>query len=201
MFQAKPDWQEVRPLGKVGCSSHDCERDLHCFRQKRPADKSYRNGRCVSCNVDLIEWERLDKKDLGDTFYTVQALEYEMIRHFYWHKPIDEIAINHARRKGLIELRHAAQRRIEKYVSLPSFKNYRDGRQTPFVKNVIFYAQHATATCCRKCAEEWHGIDRNRDLTADEVGYMTELVMLYVKDRLPDLPVEGQKVPPMRNRG
>ena len=198
MSQAKPDWQEDRPLGKVTCSSYDCERDLHTFRTKRPADRSYRNGRCVACNVELIDWERLDRHDLSDASYTMQALKFEMIRHTFWHKSFDETALNHARRKGLVGLNEAAEKRLWSSVGPASSELYRDGTQTPLRDNVIYYAQHATATCCRKCAEEWHGIDRNRPLTADEVNYMTELLMLYVKDRLPDLPLQGQKVPPRR---
>ena len=200
MSQVKPDWQEMRSLGKVSCSSYDCEQDLHCFRSKRPTDGSYRNGRCVACDVDLIDWERLDNHDLSDALYTKHSLKYEMIRHAYWHTPIDETALNHALRKGLGGLREAVETRLSKYVGPPSSELFRDGTQTPLNGNVIYYAQHATATCCRKCSEEWHGINRERRLTADEIGYMTELIMLYVQDRLPDLPYQGQKVPPRRHR-
>ena len=166
-----------------------------------PADGSYRNGRCVACNVDLVDWDRLDRHDISDATYTTNALKYEMIRHFYWHEAVDETALNHALRKGLIRLREAAEKRLWKSIGPPSRELYRDGTQTPLSGNVIYYAQHATATCCRKCAEEWHGIDRNRPLTTAEVSYMTELIMLYVKDRLPELPLEGQKVPPRRRTG
>ena len=31
-----------------------------------------------------------------------------------------------------------------------------DGKQTPMKKHPVFIAQHATATCCRKCLE-WNG--------------------------------------------
>ena len=187
MVQKKPDWQEVKPLRKLTCSSHDCEHDLHCFRSERPVYKSFRNGRCIACNVDLVDWSRIDKNDLKDADYTIQAIQYEMWRHVYWHKTIDEHAMAHARRKGLQQLRIDAQKRIEKYVSPPSREIFRDGTQTPLHGNIIYYAQHATATCCRKCAEEWHGIDRNRPLTQDEIKYMVDLVMLYVKKRVPDL--------------
>ena len=93
MAQRKPGWQEVKPLGKMTCSSHDCERDLHCFRTQRPKKgESYRNGHCFACNADFIDWNRLDKRDLKDVNYTVQAIQYEMFRHVYWHKTIDESA-------------------------------------------------------------------------------------------------------------
>jgi hypothetical protein len=36
----------------------------------------------------------------------------------------------------------------------------------------IFIAQHATATCCRGCLENWHGIPKGRALGADEKAYI-----------------------------
>ena len=57
--ESDEDWRQDGPLGKVTCSSSLCEKDLHCFKRKRPGDRSYRNGTCVSCNLDLIDWERL----------------------------------------------------------------------------------------------------------------------------------------------
>ncbi len=188
MIQKKPDWQEVKPLGQIRCSSHDCENDLHCFRTQRPRNRSYRNGRCIACGVDLIDWNRIDKKDLKDADYTIQAIQYEMIRHEYWHNTIDEHALEHARKNGLQQLRSDAEKRIRKYVSPASKDIFRDGIQTPFRGKLIYYAQHGTATCCRKCAEEWHGIDRNRPLTEEEIKYMVDLVMLYIKKRVADLP-------------
>jgi hypothetical protein len=188
MVQQKPDWQQMESLGKLKCSSaHDCEHDLHCFRRQRPIRKSYRNGHCFACGVDLIDWHRIDEKNLKDVEYTMHAIQYEMVRHIYWHKSIDEHALTLANKKGLQQLRIDAEKRIAKYISPPSKEIFRDGMQTPYKGNIIYYAQYATATCCRKCAEEWHGIDRNRPLTQEEIEYMVDLVMLYVKKRVPDL--------------
>jgi len=187
MAKKKADWKEVRPLGEVSCSSHDCEHDLHCFRRQRPIKQSYRNGKCFACGVDLIDWNRIDKNNLKDVDYTIQAIQYEMIRHVYWHKTIDEQAMALARKKGPQQLRTDAEKRIVKHVSPASRDIFRDGTQTPFSGNIIYYAQHGTATCCRKCAEEWHGIDRNRPLTEDEIKYMVDLIMLYIKKRAPEL--------------
>ena len=89
--------------------------------------------------------------------------------------------------KGLNGLRDAAEHRLRKYVGPPRSKLFRDGMQTPRNGNAIFYAQHATATCCRKCIEAWHGIDRERPLTDAEIGYMTGLAMHYIGERLPGL--------------
>jgi hypothetical protein len=189
MVEKIPDWQEMESLAKLHCSMHDCEHDLHCFRKKRPIRQSYRNGKCFECGADLIDWQRMDKINFQDANYLVQAIQYEMIRHIYWHKPLEERVITAARKKGLEQLKVDAEKRIIKSVSPPSKEIYPwDGTQTPYKGNLLYYAQHATATCCRKCAEEWYGIDRNRPLSDKEIKFMTDLIMFYIKKRLPDLP-------------
>ncbi len=192
----KANWDKEKPLAKLTCSSFDCERDLHSFRKRRPGNRSYRNKKCVACGADLIDWHKLDKRDLSDWKYTFASLEREMIRHHYWHKNIDKKAVNHANGKGVNGLREAAEHRLRKNFAEPSSHLFRDGFQTPKRDNVIFYAQHSTATCCRKCMEAWHGIDRETHLTDDQIGYMTELIMKYIEKRMPDLPMDGPKFKP-----
>ena len=188
-------WNEEKPLAKVTCTSSDCERDLHSFLRKNPRGQSYRNGNCRECGVDLIDWNRLDRQDLSDVENTFQCLELELIRHKYWHIPFDQTAVNHAKRKGREGLRIAAERRLYQSVEPPRSELPRDGFQTPFKENVLYYAQHSTATCCRKCIEAWHGIPREQRLTHEQIVYMTELLMRYVDKRMPDLTPNGEKVP------
>ena len=187
------DWNNEEPLAKVKCSSYDCEQDLHCFRRSRPRRQSYRSEVCVACGARLVDWQRLDQCDLKDVEHTFESLGRELIRHHYWHKTFDRRALNHAKGKGVVGLRDAAEHRLRHYVGKPSSQLYRDGTQTPWEGNVIYYAQHATATCCRKCIEIWHGVDRERSLTEREIEYMTELVMRYIQKRLPELPLVGPK--------
>ena len=194
MSNANVDWNNEKPLAKVTCSSYDCERDLHSFRQRRPRNQSYRSEQCVACGAELIDWHRLDQHDLQDVDNTFESLGREMVRHEFWHKAIDDKALNHAQGKGMIGLRQAAEHRLRQYVASPSSQLFRDGMQTPKSGNVIYYAQHATATCCRKCIEAWHGVDRERSLTDEELGYMTELIMRYIQVRLPELPPTGPKM-------
>ena len=191
MSNATMDWYNEEPLAKVTCSSYDCERDLHSFRRRRPGKGSYRSEKCVACGTQLVDWDRLDRRDLSDVENTFESLGREMIRHHFWHKTIDNKALKHAEGKGIEGLREAAEHRLLKYVGKPSSQLFRDGMQTPMNGNVLFYAQHATATCCRKCIEAWHGIERERPLKDDEIQYMTELVMRYVHKRLPELPLVG----------
>lgn len=187
---------KLKPLD-IKCMSTDCENDLHCFRATKKMLDRNEAGRCRECGADLVDWQRVQVCDLTDAEYTIKALEYELIRHHFWHVLIDQRAVNYAHRKGRIKLRLAVENRIKKSVGQ---KTAFDGRQTPKERNPIFYAQHATATCCRKCIEEWHGIPPEEELNDDQIKYMTELCMLYLTQRLPSLTEYGEKVPPIRTK-
>jgi len=184
--------RKLEPLA-ITCSSADCERGLHCFRQTKKMKMSDQAGHCRYCGEELIDWRRVHKKDLADVNYTFKALKYELWRHYYWHIEIDERAINHARRKGSQGMREAAEKRIRN--SVADAKPFRDGMQTPKEGNALYYAQHATATCCRKCIEDWHGIPSGQALTDDQIVYFVELIMLYIQERLPYLTTTGEFVP------
>jgi hypothetical protein len=110
--------------------------------------------------------------------------------------PIDQRALNYAIRKGRVGMTAAAENRIRRAIgpAEPAF----DGRQTGKSGNPLFYAQHATATCCRKCVEYWHGIPQGRELSEEEVAYCTGLINKFIADRLPQLSEHGVKVSPIR---
>jgi hypothetical protein len=204
--QTSSGGEGLEPLN-ITCTSSDCENGTHCFR---PGDrKSRRNnahlvsdpdGRCRTCGAQLVDWERVRKRDLTDVEYTFQALKHETIRHHFWHIPFDEKAIKYARRDGLKQLRADAHNRVRKAIGLDVSRIFRDGIQTPKTGNVLFYAQHATATCCRKCVEYWHGIPRDRVLSEEEISYLAALVFRYVEDRLPFVTLDGEAVPGVRRR-
>jgi hypothetical protein len=194
-------YEDLEPLD-IHCTSSDCENGLHCFRQTRKMAKANISGsgglnglggQCRSCGATLVDWSRVYKRDLSDVAYTFTALKYELMRHHFWHVEIDQKAINHARRKGMVGMRIAAEKRLRD--SVASEHPFHDGWQTPKSGNAIYYAQHATASCCRTCIEEWHGIPSGRELTEAEIAYLTELVMFYIADRLPSLTRDGEKVP------
>ena len=159
-----------------------------------PADR----GKCRACGADLVDWSRVHRRDPRDAVYTFAALRYELIRHHHWHTAIDQKALRHARRKGRVKLLAAAQHRLIKY--LAPANPPRDGFQTPFAGNTIYYAQHAVATCCRTCLEYWHAIPKGRDLTSAELQYCLQLVAMYLAQRLPRLGELPEKVPPLRSR-
>ncbi len=187
--------RERKPLS-ITCTSSDCESGLHCFKATRQMRERNEEGRCRSCGVDLIAWDRIHQRDAGDVEHTFAALKKEMFRHHYWHIPIDQYAMNHARRKGWTGLKIALRARLAKYLGTEE-PNY-DGRQTPLKGNSIFYAQHAVAGCCRKCLEYWHGIEMGRELSSDELNYIEDLCLLYLKEKLPELTQDGKRVPPIR---
>jgi len=182
------------PLPKlaISCTSTNCDEDLHCFRSTRKLRDAGLDGACRNCHAQLIDWPRVHERKLTDADHTFAELRLELIRHHFWHIEIDETAKNHALRKGRIALLGQAAQRIAKSVGVES--PFRDGQQTPFSGNAIYYAQHATASCCRTCIEYWHNIPKGRALTNDEQEYLTKLVTLYIADRLPDLPDGPTKV-------
>ena len=186
---------KLTPL-KLQCSQSDCDNDLHCFRRSK-RESEFEPGQCQSCGADLVNWERIRQRNMGDVQHTFSSLKLEWIRHQFWHRPLDQRAINYARRRGRIGLHAAVEKRIRKSVGT---KTSRDGRQTPWERNPIYYAQHATACCCRRCIEYWHGIPAERPLTDGEVDYFVGLCILYLNERLHDLAEEGVKVPPIRKR-
>lgn len=193
MARRKPQ-TDLEPL-KVSCTDTNCEVGLHCYRKSRQMAESER-GRCRTCGVDLIDWNRVHDRRLADVEFTFESLRTEMVRHHFWHKPVDQRALNYARRKGKRGLRSAILARLTS--SVGSAAPYRDGTQTPYEGNIIYYGQHAVACCCRKCIEYWHGIPAGRELTERELNYLSHLVMKYILERLPDLPEVGERVPPIR---
>jgi hypothetical protein len=187
----------LKPLG-VTCKSTKCESGLHCFEKTRKETPASERGRCISCGAQLVDWDRVQAKNPADVQNTFNALKYEMWRHHFWHVELDQRAINYARRKGRLGLRDAVRKRLS--TSIGGALPFHDGFQTPRENsgNPIYYAQHATASCCRKCVEKWHGIPQGRELTDSEIDYLKDLALLYIDDRLPFLTEQGERVPSIR---
>lgn len=184
--------ETLAPL-KVTCTMSDCDDNLHCFKFHSRQMKEGDRGTCRHCGASLVDWTRVQSRDSADIKHTIAALKQEFIRHHFWHVNIDEKADKHARRKGLINLRLAAQTRVRN--SVGSETPARDGQQTPFTGNVLYYAQHATACCCRSCIEYWHGIPKGQELEPAQIEYFTALIMSFVQQRMPRLPDEPEKIP------
>lgn len=57
----------------------------------------------------------------------------------------------------------------------------KDGRQTPWGGHPVFRAQHATATCCRKCLQINHQIPRGMELTERQRAYVVDVICRWIE--------------------
>ena len=55
-----------------------------------------------------------------------------------------------------------------------------DGKQTPWRGHPVFTAQHATATCCRKCLAKWHYIPAGVDLSKPQIDYIVQVLSRWL---------------------
>jgi hypothetical protein len=84
--------------------------------------------------------------------------------------------------KGLQTIREHAFQFINSRVAPAIPKN--DGKQTPMRGHPVFIAQHATAACCRKCIQKWHGIEKGRALNEKEIDYILALIMGWIERQI-----------------
>ena len=59
-----------------------------------------------------------------------------------------------------------------------------DGSQTPYRGHPVFIAEHATATCCRGCLFKWHKIDKDKELSKEEVEYIVKVIMYWINNEI-----------------
>jgi hypothetical protein len=183
MDQPADELEPLEPL-KISCTDSDCDSDLHCFKFLQAMGKESR-GRCRACGADLIDWDRIQARDHSDVGHTFSALKKEFIRHEFFHRRFDEKAVKKAQKLGLDGLKATVRERVVK--SLGPEQPFRDGQQTPMIGSPIYYAQHATACCCRTCLEYWHGIAKGKALAPDEIDYCEALIKSYLEDRKDEL--------------
>jgi hypothetical protein len=80
--------------------------------------------------------------------------------------------------KGLETVLEHARQFVESRLAPAEPAN--DGRQTPMRNHPAFIAQHATATCCRRCLQKWHHIPAGRPLSHDEIGYVVTVLRRWL---------------------
>lgn len=95
---------------------------------------------------------------------------------------LKEKDLNYIREKGLDTIKIHAYDFINKRLAPKNISN--DGKQTPFKGHPVFIAQHATATCCRTCLYKWHKIPMNKELSKEEINYIIDIIMLWIKNNL-----------------
>ena len=165
---------------KVKCKDTDCEHDLHCYRPKRWA-KDKRTSTCQACGDDGVDWPLLRGRDLASVDDIFGQLQRELIRHVFFTAPLDATARENIRLVGVVAVRAGVREYLRKKIG-PA-RIFRDGTQTPKKDSVIHFAQHATATCCRKCLDYWYDIPQGRDLTDAELTFCEGLVQSYMDTR------------------
>lgn len=86
--------------------------------------------------------------------------------------------------KGLVVIQIHAFDFIRSRLALADIPN--DGRQTPMHGHPVFIAQHATATCCRKCLYQWHRIPPGVPLSEEQQNYVVALIMEWLRRQTPE---------------
>lgn len=94
-------------------------------------------------------------------------------------KPKDIEYINN---KGLDKIYSHACDFIRERVSPADIPN--DGKQTPMHGHPVFIAQHATATCCRGCIENWHKFPKGVVLDEKQQQYLVSVIMEWISQQL-----------------
>jgi hypothetical protein len=176
---------EIKPTRELFYFS-ECKRGLHSFF-KSPNRDSENNPLCRKCNTNAVNWEITKSKNIENVILLINELRKEWWRNYWWEKAIDETALAHA--NDFQKLSINVQKRIKSSVGRVyefngKMQPYRDGYQTPYSGNIIYYAQHAMATCCRYCIEYWHGIPAGRKLDDFEIKYLSDITFEYIKTRI-----------------
>ncbi len=86
--------------------------------------------------------------------------------------------LSYLREKGLSIIMEHAKDILDKRIAPVNIEN--DGKQTPMKNHPVFIAQHATAICCRKCIQKWHGIHKNCTLTEVEINYLLKILEAWL---------------------
>lgn len=84
--------------------------------------------------------------------------------------------------RGMEILRLHATDFVNKRLAPAKPKN--DGRQTPTKGHPVFIAQHACGCNDRASLEQFYGIEKGRELTADEVERIVNVVLRWIEEHL-----------------
>ena len=88
--------------------------------------------------------------------------------------------------KGLEKIKNDTYDFISTRLAPANPKN--DGKQTPMHQvHPTFIAMHANGFCCRSCLNRIHHIEKNRELTSQEIEYIVRFIMIWIKMEINDL--------------
>ena len=187
---------------ELSCTASSCGNSLHCYRPTPQMRRDGTAGACRSCGDTSLDWSRIRKLDVRDMSFVIAALRTEYIRAEFWNMEPNQWAKNYGMRKGRLALLDGTVAFVCKHVAHP--KDAFDGRRvpwpdkTPEKMNPYYYAQHATATCCRTCIETWYGVVPEEPLSDRAISFFASLINEFITERFPDLPDAPQSVPSIR---
>lgn len=110
---------------------------------------------------------------------TLECLKKSQFRNSF---SLKQKELEYIEKKGLSEIRKHAYDFLRNRLVQANIPN--DGKQTPMRGHPVFIAQHATATCCRGCLEKWHHIPKGREITRQELDYIVDVIMTWIKLQL-----------------
>lgn len=84
--------------------------------------------------------------------------------------------------KGLDTIKEHAYNFVRQRLSQAYILN--DGKQTPYKGHPVFISQHATACCCRGCLYKWHRIEKNKELSKEEIDYIVNIIMGWIENEI-----------------
>lgn len=84
--------------------------------------------------------------------------------------------------KGMETIKSHAKELIHARLSPAYIPN--DGKQTPMRGHPVFIAQHATATCCRGCLNQWYRVREGVELTAAQEEKIVNLIMAWIEKEM-----------------
>ena len=127
----------------------------------------------------------MQTRDLSEVELKFNFLNTEWIRHFFFNLPIPPRVERFAESKGLAGLEQVAQDQLTAAKML-EFNRKFDWNQTKMLDGtIVHWARHAVGCCCRRCLAYWHGVPLNATLAGSDIDYFRQLIMAFVKLRLP----------------
>jgi hypothetical protein len=175
------------PATGISCTATECDNGLHCYRPKK-SRKEWADppGTCQRCGDRSVDWDRVRRRDLKDTLALQAELKKEWIRNHFWIEPLDKKSVENLAKTPRIETRDRIRRELAKVVGPP--RPFRDGYRVPvegkkLEGHPIYYAQHATGACCKKCAYYWWGFPRHEQYTDGQIDFLTDMCMSFFDAR------------------
>lgn len=197
-LETGPSGPGVIPI-VIKCTWSSCRHGRHTLdhSRRRGVDVAKaKPGHCLACGAEVVAMPQPGSNAVAASpplGGVINDLQKELIRAHYWNVPIDLKAYNKALRYGRDRLHERLESEVRKALLEPGFQ----GRRAAYSGDIVGYAMHATASCCRRCASYWYGLPRDITEQPDPaaVDYIVGVARTYIDLRLPELPRDPSDVP------